>query len=50
MAVICPHCKSPDMQAQLNTFQCLSCGRSITMEQANEQYQQSIQTPPDTGK
>ena len=39
MAVICPHCSSSDMQAQLNTYQCLNCGRLTSMQKVNEEQQ-----------
>ncbi len=42
MAVTCPNCKSPDMQAQLNTFQCLSCGRIVSMQKVNETQQAAV--------
>lgn len=43
MAVVCRHCGSPDTQAQLNTYQCLSCGRQMTAEYVNEQANKATQ-------
>jgi uncharacterized Zn finger protein (UPF0148 family) len=43
MAIICPRCKSPDMQAQLSTYQCLNCGRQTSMQSINETQQQVLQ-------
>jgi translation initiation factor 2 beta subunit (eIF-2beta)/eIF-5 len=43
IAVICRFCNSPDTQAQLNTYQCLSCGRLMTMEYANEQANRALE-------
>lgn len=46
MAVVCPTCKSSDMQAQLNTYQCLHCGRITSMETINQQTQEAVQQQP----
>lgn len=43
MAVICKWCKSADTQAQLNTYQCLNCGRLMTMEEGNRQNQAAVE-------
>lgn len=32
MAVKCPKCHSTDMQAQLNSYQCLNCGKRTAMK------------------
>lgn len=33
MAVKCKHCRSTDVQAQLNTWQCLRCGKTTPMSE-----------------
>lgn len=33
MAYICPHCKSADTQAEINTVFCLNCGKRTPMKE-----------------
>jgi translation initiation factor 2 beta subunit (eIF-2beta)/eIF-5 len=40
MAVFCKFCNSPDMQAQLNTYQCLACGRQTPVSEVADQQAQ----------